>query len=688
MKGSTLKYAFWTLSVLILVLILLTSRNAGITCDEVLHYNQSQSVYNYFATGGEDRSSLSNPVWHLMYYGQSFDNLVTIIINWLGIEDVYGFRHIMSSLAGWLTMMVTALFAIWLSGYRSGIVVMLLFAITPAFMGHSHNNLKDIPFALGYISSTFFLIKLLYSDRRFSGSVTILLTLSIALTISIRAAGMVLICYMYFFILLFYIARYFKDGYVDRKEIIFKLLLITCISFISYFLSILLWPYALQDPLRNVIKAYQVMTHYPDTFRQLFEGKAEWSDFMPWYYLPKSMVITIPLLVLSGLIVFLLLIKQTLRNNKWIIYAFILFSLLFPVLFAIYEKSNLYSSWRQFLFIYPALVLLASEGFNFLYESVSKKYLRWAVMIMFAFLAIHPVSYMIKNQRYFYLYYNQITGGLRGAWSNYETDYYYVSQTEASEWLIDYLENKTFTDKVKVNATYSVHWQFRNHPQTETSYFRYEERSQSDWDYAIVVNRYISPYKLRNGIWPPGNAIHIIYADSVPICAVLERKSKDAYYGYLALSEGKNGKAVNYFEKALEFDDKDEMIFYNFAAALYNLGEKHKADSLLKECLEINPEFEPALMYVGNIAMAENRNDEAMKYYEKLIDADRKYFEAYVALSGIVLKTDLMRARKLLRTCLTMNPGYKPAIKALADTYRGTDPDIAEKYDELADSVK
>src|SRR3989339_869374 len=329
MKGSTLKYAFWTLSVLILVLILLTSRHAGITCDEVLHYNQSQSVYNYFATGGEDRSSLSNPVWHLMYYGQSFDNLVTIIINWLGIEDVYGFRHIMSSLAGWLTMMVTALFAIWLSGYRSGIVVMLLFAITPAFMGHSHNNLKDIPFALGYISSTFFLIKLLYSDRRFSGSVTILLTLSIALTISIRAAGMVLICYMYFFILLFYIARDFKDGYVDRKEIIFKLLLITCISFISYFLSILLWPYALQDPLRNVIKAYQVMTHYPDTFRQLFEGKAEWSDFMPWYYLPKSMVITIPLLVLSGLIVFLLLIKQTLRNNKWIIYAFILFSLLF-----------------------------------------------------------------------------------------------------------------------------------------------------------------------------------------------------------------------------------------------------------------------------------------------------------------------------------------------------------------------
>lgn len=688
MKESTLKYSFWFLSVIILALIILTSGNAGITCDEVLHYNQSVSVFNYFATGGEDQSSLHNPVWHLMYYGQSFDNIVTVLIRWFNIDNVYGFRHFMSSIAGWLAILVTALFAVWLSGYRSGIIVMVLFAITPAFMGHTHNNLKDIPFALGYISSTFLLLKLLTCDRKIPVSLIILLTLSIAFTVSIRAAGMALICYMYFFLLVFHIARYLRDGYANRNEIIFKLLLIIFISFVSYFLSILLWPYALQDPLRNVIKAYQAMAHFPDTFRQIFEGKVEWSDFMSWYYLPKTMLITIPLLVMAGLVLFLLFTGKTIRNNKCILYAFILFSLLFPVLFAIYEKSNLYSSWRQFLFIYPAVVLIAAEGFNFLFEAISKKYLKWGVIIFFTLLAIHPVRYMINNPRYYYIYYNQFVGGLKGAWSNYETDYYYVSQTEASEWLIDYLENKGITGKVKVSATYSVHWQFRNHPEIETSYFRYDERSQSDWDYAIVANRYISPFKLRNGIWPPGNAIHIIYADSVPICAVLERKSKDSYNGYLAMSEGNNTEAVNYFEKAIEIDNRDEMIFYNFAAVLYNLGEKQKADSLLKVGLEINPEFEPILMYLGNIARSEKRNDEAVMYYERLINTDRKYFEAYVALSGLVGSTDIIRARKLLRTCLTINPGYKPAITALADTYRSTDPEIAAKYDELAESVK
>jgi hypothetical protein len=49
---------------------------------------------------------------------------------------------------------------------------------------------------------------------------------------------------------------------------------------------------------------------------------------------------------------------------------------------------------------------------------------------------------------------------------------------------------------------------------------------------------------------------------------------------------------------------------------------------------------------------------------------------------------DVMKARSLLRTCLDMNPRYKPAISALADTYRKTNPDIARKYDELARTIK
>ena len=173
-------------------------------------------------------------------------------------------------------------------------------------------------------------------------------------------------------------------------------------------------------------------------------------------------------------------------------------------------------------------------------------------IVLLVVLSIHPLKFMILNPPYYYLYYNQLVGGLKGAYANYETDYYYVSQTEASKWLIDYLKGKKLEVPVKVKATYSVQWLFRNHPEIETSYFRYEERSQSDWDYAIVANRYISPFQLRNKIWPPENAIHIIYADKVPVCAVLERKSKDDYYGYNALNEGRSKDAIKFFEKVFK----------------------------------------------------------------------------------------------------------------------------------------
>ena len=688
MNEIRLKYIFNFSSVCLLVLMLLLSKNAGITCDEVLHYEHSVSVYNYFATHGADQSALNTPVTNLKYYGQSYDNIVTILIRWFNIENVYGFRHMMSTIAGWLVIFLTALFAIWLADYKAGILVLIMFAVSPTFIGHTQNNLKDIPFALAYIASTFFTLRFLVSGRKNSYRILIFLTLSIAFSISIRAGGLLSICYLFFFYFIFYLFKYLREKKIDLVEIRTKFLLICFITLISWFLSILLWPYALQGPVKNVIESYHIMAHFPSTFRQIFDGRVGWSDYMPWYYLPKSILITVPITVLIGLILFSIFIRFKLDPEKTVLYGLVIFSVIFPIAFVVYEKSNIYSSWRQFLFVYPGLVLLASIGYRHFYENLKSKYLTWGMVVLLAVLSIHPFKFMLTNPPYYYLYYNQLVGGLKGAYSNYETDYYYVSQTEASKWLIDYLRKKDVHGKIKVKATYSVEWLFRDHPEIETSYFRYEERSQSDWDYAIVANRYISPFKLRNKIWPPENAIHIIYADKVPVGAVLERKSKDDYAGYLALNEGRNKEACGYFEKALNVDDSDEMIFYNFAAALFNDGQYLKADSLLKKGLEINPDFEPILMYLGNIARSQNKADDAIRYYERVIGANRKYFEAYVGLSELLQDKDVIRARALLTTCLNMNPRYKPAIIAMADIYRKSDPDIAKKYDELAGTIK
>ena len=688
MKETRLKYIFFFLSAFLLFIMLLTSRDAGITCDEVLHYNHSVDVYNFFSTHGENQSALNTPDTHLKYYGQSYDNLVAFIIKWFNIDDVYTFRHVMSSIAGWLVIFLTALFAVWIAGFGPGIIVIILFAVSPTFIGHSQNNLKDIPFALAYISCTFFTLKFLVSGRKISIANIIMLTASIAFSISIRAGGLLLICYLFFFFFIYYLFVYITDKKIDFIEIRNKFYWIIVITIVSWLSGIILWPYALQSPIKHVIESYRVMAHFPDTFRQIFEGRVEWSDYMPWYYLLKSMAITIPVIVLSGVVMFCLFLKSIFIKGKVIIYGIIIFTVFFPLIFVIYEKSNLYSSWRQFLFVYPGIVLLASIGFFRLFEFLKSRYIIWAAITLFALLSIHPAKFMLLNHPYYYLYYNQMVGGLKGAYANFETDYYYVSQTEASSWLIDYLKEEKIAGPLKIKATFSVQWMFRNHPEIETSYFRYEERNQHDWDYAIIVSRYIPPFQLNNMCWPPKNTIHTIYADHIPICAVIERSSKDDYYGYKALSEGENIDAIRFFEKAIKNNACDELIFYNFALALNNNGQHQKADSILQEGLKINPDCEPILMYLGNIARSQNKNDEATRYYERLIETNRKYFEAYLGLSQLIADKDVYKARELLRTCLKMNPLYKPAIIALADTYRNSDPDIAEKYDKLVNTIK
>jgi tetratricopeptide (TPR) repeat protein len=332
-------------------------------------------------------------------------------------------------------------------------------------------------------------------------------------------------------------------------------------------------------------------------------------------------------------------------------------------------------------------VLLAAIGFSTLTEIVNKKLFGWLVPAIVIILAIHPVMFLTKKPVYSYLYYNQFVGGLKGAYGNYETDYYYVSQTEASEWLIEYLKKQNI-DSAIVMTTSPDNWHFRKNPAIRPLYIRYEERSMREWDYAIVSNRYIHPHKLKNKTWPPKNSIHIIYVDSIPVGAVLKRSEKSDYKGFIALENGRISDAIKFFEEALLTDNADEMIFYNFARALYNDGQYQKADSVLKAGLEINPDFDLILMYLGNIASFKNNSGEALEYYERVILANRKYLQAYVESAKLLYENDLDKARILLRECLKINPKFKPAIAGLADTYRLTDPEIAKKYDEIAATIK
>jgi Tfp pilus assembly protein PilF len=689
MNNKQLKYLFFSLAALLLLLMLKGGKDAGISGDEYLHYNQSVSVYNYFATLGKDSSALNTPNTHLKYYGQSVDNLTTIAIKWFNIDDLFLFRHLSNSIIGWLTILIASLFAISLSGYGAGILVVMLFSLSPTFLGHAQNNLKDIPFALGYIMAIYFTIRLFLNDGKNKIYDPILLTTAIAFSISIRSGGLILICYLFFFFILHILLRYQKEQKIDLKEVRNTLLRLLLITAIALCMSILLWPYGQQNPLSNIWTSYKVMSQFPTTIRQLFEGKTEWSDLMPWYYLPKYMIITIPLVVFAGITAFLILAKKIISNHDTLLkYGFLIFSILFPMIFVIYEKSNLYGSWRHFLFIYPSIVILSAIGLFYLFTSFKNKILTYLFITVTIAVSIHPLRFMILNHPYYYLYYNQLVGGLNGAYGNYETDYYYNSIREGSDWLEDYLKSTKKEGPIKVASNFSANWYFRNHKEVQLIYCPYDQRSQYDWDYIVVANSYIPAVELQNKNWPPKSAIHLLYADNIPIAAICKRETKLDLQGYQELKMGNFDASARFFSDALKINDQDELIFYNFATVLVNQGKIDSAQTLLKSGLKINPGYEPALMYLGNIAVSQNNRHEAIGYFKTILDYNKKYFEAYVGLSKLLLESDVKQARALLKSCLMIDPKYTPAIRTLADSYRKSDPEVAKKYDELANSYK
>ena len=103
--------------------------------------------------------------------------------------------------------------------------------------------------------------------------------------------------------------------------------------------------------------------------------------------------------------------------------------------------------------------------------------------------------------------------------------------------------------------------------------------------------------------------------------------------------------------------------------------------------LQIHEQYEPALLLLAKNFREQGDLQNAALYCDRLLSANPKYFSAYVLRAELYGERELPKARKILKECLEINSKYKPAIFALADTYRKSDPDIAEKYDNLAKSI-
>ena len=655
-----LTYLFW---IVLLGVFIRLSLDAGISGDEYLHLRHSYDVVNYYKTLGQDRSCMHTPKTFLKYYGQSYDNLATLISEVFNIEDIFTLRHILNAIAGWLIVLFTWLTAKELSNKRTAMIAVVLLLLSPRFIGHSFNNLKDIPFALGFIASLFFLLKYIEEMKESSFRYKLGLIASIAFTISIRPGGLLLYAYMWMFAAI----RYWQLYRFNLKQALPEAIPLLYITFTSYFAGLLFWPYALENPIWHPIQSSIVMTDYYVTIRQLFEGTFYWSDQLPWYYLTKYIFITIPVVVIFGMVLSIIFIRKSFRNKLIGLNMFILlFYILFPILFILIKSSNVYGAWRHVLFIYPPLIIFSGMGISRSFEKFKNRHEKYTFAALILIFSLQPLIFMIRNHPLEIVYFNPFIGGIKGAVGNYEMDYYFHSTRPASEKLIDHLKATNEKDII-IGGNFETAWFFRNFPAvTKNIYTPVYNRNSKEWDYYILTAAYMTRYSLQPDNWPPENTVFTIDVDNIPVCAVLKRETKDDIKAIELTNAGKPDSAMVLLKNVIRDHPKNETAYIELGKIYLKMARYLNAESTFKQCLKVLPDYEPALYYLAKVQSEKGDKEEAIETLKYLLTINSKYLLGYINLADYY--TDINKfdkAKKTLKKCLEIKPGYKKAVEKL-----------------------
>lgn len=657
----------------------------GLSGDEVDMNEYGKIILNYFTSFGSDKTVFNIPQYIdrdgvLMYYGGFFDFICAIVNKFSPFEE-YTTRHILNAWAGFLAIFFSSRIVAMVSDKRWATLCVWLMFLSPFFLGHAMNNPKDIPLAAGYIAAIFFMIR--FFERFPNVKVTdyAWLILSIGITINIRVAGILLIPYLGVYVGIIYLVRSFSSNdSIEIKDYVKPLLIVAVLGYLA---GSMFWPYGLKNPLSNPLNALDEMSNFKINLAQIWEGEKVMSGQLPQSYLIKSFFLTNTYAVLLGIISFLILIKAATKNPRKHIIFFVAFTALFPLFYIIYKKSNVYHAWRHVLFIFPSAIVMATLGWSYVNDLAGRQFNKTYVGLALAFvLLIEPVIYILPTFPNTVTYHNAFAGGVKGAYGNYEVDYYYNSVKQCTDYFIEKELPKLGDRDSIIMATNAVHLMvpyMKAHPKVKPVYVRFHERDMQDWDYAIFHIALIPLEEIQAESWMPPTTIYTAEVKEKPLSALIKRPSKNDLKAFKALKSGNREEALMYFEQYLAEDSANINILtttarvlmemnrmdsaYRYAEKAFKLdnsgietkrvyamalsykGEFERAHGLFEEIIKERPDYVMAYYYLAMMEMNMGRDQEAINNFNKVAAAAQQQdpslaAECYQLMGDIFKRND------------------------------------------------
>ncbi len=361
--NATYDVATVVLIVALVVVVLCTFKDYAISNDEGVQHRYGELIIAYYTSGFADQSLFK--FQNLYLYGGLFD-VTAIILGHLIPIDQYDLRHILCALIGIGGIGAAAATARLISGPRAALIATIALSVCGAWYGAMFNHTKDIPFAAAMMGATFFLIRAarsLPSPRVGDIAAFGLLT---GAALGIRVLGLLLVIYAGVAI-----ALYLPWGGEGRRggalgRFVVEVLLPALM--LAYAIMILAWPWAALAPL-NTIRGLLSFSEFHYGIRTAVDGQVYEMAKVPRLYVPIYILIRMPLLVLFGAALAMtvallprLAAGSTQLRRKDIV--LVSLTVIIPVVCQVIFHGPAFTGMRHFLFVVPALAVLAGIGLD------------------------------------------------------------------------------------------------------------------------------------------------------------------------------------------------------------------------------------------------------------------------------------------------------------------------------------
>jgi hypothetical protein len=416
----------------------------GISFDEKSNRAYGMATWQYMRNGDRQLFQMVEK-----YHGPVFEILLILLEKGLRLSDphdIYLLRHFVTFLFFYFSVFVFYLLCkIRFGDWRIALLGPVFMVLSPRILADSFYNSKDLPFFSCFLIAIYTLVKFLEHKtwRR-----ALLHALCCGILIDIRILGILVPGFTGLFIL----SELFLSVQARSNWKRYLVLL----GFYSLFLigfTLLFFPILWEAPVYHFMQAFLEMKRYPWGGGVIYAGEHINATRIPWHYIPTWIIITTPLLYVVTFIVGLFGLAKSLfgktinlySNSKHRLDSICVLWIFMPILSVIVLKSVVYDGWRHLFYVYPALLMIASNGLRSAFQDMlslckEQKHAQLVktLLILVACLSLcSPTYFMITYHPHQNVYFNRLAGkDMQTVKANFDLDYWGLSYRQAFEYIL------------------------------------------------------------------------------------------------------------------------------------------------------------------------------------------------------------------------------------------------------------